>query len=64
MIANVALAVHIFHGAWSLFQSLGWNNPLFNRARLWFARILAFIILAGNVSIPVMVQLGVVRGGR
>lgn len=64
VIANVALAVHIFHGAWSLFQSLGWNNPLFNRARLWFARILAFIILAGNVSIPVMVQLGVVRGGR
>ena len=27
VVANLALGVHIFHGAWSLFQSLGLNNP-------------------------------------
>ena len=33
VIANLALGVHIFHGAWSLFQSLGINNPRINKAR-------------------------------
>ena len=27
VIANLALGVHIFHGAWSLFQSMGWTRP-------------------------------------
>ena len=31
IVANVALGIHLFHGAWSLFQSLGLNNPRFNR---------------------------------
>ena len=25
--ANIALGIHLFHGVWSLFQSMGWNNP-------------------------------------
>ena len=33
IVANLALAVHLFHGAWTLFQSLGVNNPRFNRWR-------------------------------
>ena len=33
IVANLALGIHLFHGAWSLFQSLGWNNPRFNRWR-------------------------------
>src|SRR6476469_7955358 len=35
--ANIALGIHIFHGAWSMFQSLGLNNPRFNKWRLYFA---------------------------
>ena len=30
ILANIALGVHLFHGVWSMFQSLGWNNPRFN----------------------------------
>lgn len=59
VVANLALALHIFHGAWSLFQSLGANNPRFNRWRLRFAQGLTAIILIGNLSIPLMVQLNV-----
>ena len=33
IVANIALGFHLFHGAWSLFQSHGWNNPRFNRWR-------------------------------
>ena len=27
IVANIALGIHLFHGAWSLFQSMGWSNP-------------------------------------
>lgn len=54
------LSVHIFHGAWSIFQSLGVNSPRYNSWRRGFAVGFAAIILIGNVSFPVMVQLGVI----
>ena len=60
IVANVALAVHLRHGAWSLFQSLGWNNPKFNAARRTFATGFAGIILIGNLSFPIMNLAGVV----
>ena len=60
IIANVALAVHIFHGAWSLFQSLGINNPRYNQARKIFACGLAGVILIGNLSFPILTQAGVI----
>ena len=27
IVANIALGIHLFHGTWSLFQSMGWNQP-------------------------------------
>jgi succinate dehydrogenase / fumarate reductase cytochrome b subunit len=60
IVANVALAVHLYHGAWSLFQSLGLNNPRFNRARRTFATGFALVILVGNLSFPIMALAGVV----
>jgi succinate dehydrogenase / fumarate reductase cytochrome b subunit len=57
VIANLALGIHIYHGAWSLFQSLGINNPRYNRARRRFAQTFAAIIVIGNVSFPIAVQL-------
>ncbi len=60
VVANLALGLHIFHGAWSMFQSLGLNHPRFNRWRLGFARAFAAVVVVGNVSFPVMVLAGVV----
>ncbi len=60
IVANVALAVHIFHGAWSMFQSLGLNNPKFNMARKGFAAGIAGLILVGNLSFPILVQAGLI----
>jgi succinate dehydrogenase / fumarate reductase, cytochrome b subunit len=60
IIANIALAIHIFHGAWSMFQSLGWNNPRFNIYRRWFAIAFAAVIGIGNISMPLLVVTGVV----
>jgi len=58
VVANVALAVHIFHGAWSMFQSLGLNNPKYNDLRRGIAGGLAALILIVNLSFPIAVQTG------
>lgn len=65
IVANVALAVHIFHGAWSMFQSLGINNPKYNAMRRGIAQGLAGLILIGNLSFPIAVQTGLIdQDGR
>jgi succinate dehydrogenase / fumarate reductase cytochrome b subunit len=61
ILANVALAFHIYHGAWSMFQSLGINSPRYNSWRRGFAGGFALIILIGNLSFPIAVQLGLVE---
>jgi succinate dehydrogenase / fumarate reductase cytochrome b subunit len=60
IVANLALAIHIFHGAWSMFQSLGWNNPRFNRYRRYFAYAFATVIGLGNISMPLLIVTGAV----
>ncbi len=60
ILANVALALHIFHGTWSVFQSLGLNNPKYNQARKGLAAGLAGVILLGNLTFPVLTQAGVI----
>lgn len=60
IVANIALGTHLFHGVWSLFQSMGWNNPRFNKWRRGFATAFATIIVVGNVSFPIAVLAGIV----
>jgi succinate dehydrogenase / fumarate reductase cytochrome b subunit len=56
IVANCALALHIYHGAYSLFASLGVSNPKLVTFRRRFAVGFAGIILLGNISFPIMVQ--------
>ena len=55
IVANLALGIHIFHGAWSMFQSLGLNNPKFNAWRRYFAIGFAGLITTGNVAMPLLI---------
>jgi succinate dehydrogenase / fumarate reductase cytochrome b subunit len=59
--AQVALGFHLYHGLWSMFQSLGLNHPRFNRWRNGFAHAFAWIISVGNISFPLAVLSGLVR---
>ncbi len=61
IVANVMLAVHIFHGTYSMFQSLGINSPQYNYLRRHLARGLAAIVLIGNVSFPVAVLADIIE---
>lgn len=58
VIANIALGFHIYHGTWSLFQSLGWSHPRFNRWRRYAAYALTAFVVVGNLSFPIAVQAG------
>jgi succinate dehydrogenase / fumarate reductase cytochrome b subunit len=60
VVANLALAVHLYHGAWSLFQSMGWAHPHYNHWRRWFAIGFAVVVAVGNISFPIAVVTGVV----
>ena len=61
IVGNIALGIHLFHGVWSLFQSMGWNNPKFNAWRRYIAAGSAALIVAGNLSFPIAVLAGVVE---
>ncbi|MGQ0824922.1 MAG: succinate dehydrogenase cytochrome b subunit [Actinomycetota bacterium] len=60
MVATITLCFHLSHGAWSMFQSLGINNPRYNAALRNFAFGFMGIILIGNLSFPIAVQLDLV----
>jgi succinate dehydrogenase / fumarate reductase cytochrome b subunit len=60
IVANLALGFHLYHGAWSMFQSLGINKPRFNLWRRWFAVAFAVVVVVGNVSFPLAVMTGVI----
>ncbi len=60
VIANILLGIHLFHGSWSIFQSMGWNNPRFNKWRRAFATGFAAVVVIGNVSFPVAAMAGIV----
>jgi len=60
IVAMLALGLHIFHGAWSMFQSLGLNNPRYNIWRRYFAIGFAAVITIGNISMPLLITTGAV----
>jgi succinate dehydrogenase / fumarate reductase, cytochrome b subunit len=60
VLANVFLGMHLFHGSWSLFQSLGLSHPRYNAARQRLAIGLALTVTIGNVIMPISVLAGFV----
>ena len=57
----ILLGFHIRHGAWSMFQSVGFNHPRHTPILKNAAAILAIVITAGFISIPLSVMLGLVK---
>jgi succinate dehydrogenase / fumarate reductase cytochrome b subunit len=60
VVAMVALGFHLYHGAWSMFQSMGVNHPRFNLARRYLAIGLAVLVTVGNSIMPLAVLFGFV----
>jgi succinate dehydrogenase cytochrome b subunit len=59
-VAMVLLCMHLYHGLWSMFQSLGIDHPRYTPRLKKGAAIFAIFIALGNISIPVSVMAGLI----
>jgi len=58
LVAQFALVLHIYHGAWSLFQSIGSVSARYKVLRRYFAVAFAATIFIGNTAVVVAVWTG------
>lgn len=55
------LGVHLSHGLWAMFQSVGLAHPRNTEILKLAARAIAIVIVLGYISIPISVLLGFVK---
>jgi succinate dehydrogenase / fumarate reductase, cytochrome b subunit len=52
-----AVGLHLFHGSWSMFQTLGLESPSINSSLRWFAKILSVAVFVGFTAVPLAIYL-------
>ena len=60
LVAVTALGFHLYHGTWSLFQTLGLLNRNTTQAVRGLAILLALVIPIGFASVPIAIMLGII----
>lgn len=60
VIIMVLLGMHLRHGVWSAFQSLGWMSRKTNPIIYSVAFVLALIIAVGFIGLPISIYFGLV----
>jgi succinate dehydrogenase / fumarate reductase cytochrome b subunit len=61
IIAMIFVGLHLSHGIWSLFQSLGFSHPRYTPKIKAFAAVFSWLLIAGFISVPVAVLTGIVN---
>ncbi len=61
ILAMIPLGLHLYHGFWSMLQTLGANNDKYNHLRRPIAAGLALLVTLGNLSFPIAVLSGVLK---
>lgn len=61
VVAQFFVGMHLYHGAYSLFQTLGLNHTRYNKLIRSVPRILGVSVAAGNIAMPLAVLSGIVR---
>ena len=61
IIAMIMLCYHLYHGLWSMFQSLGLSHPVYTPWIQRLAKVFAIVIAIGYISIPVAVLAGFIK---
>jgi succinate dehydrogenase / fumarate reductase cytochrome b subunit len=59
--AQFFLGMHLYHGAWSLFQTLGINHKKYNGLLRLVPPAIGVGVAAGNIAMPLAVLSGIVR---
>lgn len=58
VLAMAVIMIHLCHGVWSLFQTLGLDNPDRNRLLRMFAVAISFALFVGFSAVPVSLYTG------
>jgi succinate dehydrogenase / fumarate reductase cytochrome b subunit len=58
ILAMILLCLHLYHGMWSMFQSLGISHPRYTPLLKKAAAVLSIAVAVGNCSIPIAVLTG------
>jgi succinate dehydrogenase / fumarate reductase cytochrome b subunit len=61
VVAQLCLGFHMWHGVWSLTQTLGLSHPRYDALRRRFAYAVAILVALVNISFPVAVLAGVIH---
>ena len=61
MLTMLVLTVHVAHGTWTAANDLGATGRRLRQLAAWVAGLVAMAICLGNISIPVLVLLGVIQ---
>lgn len=61
IVANVCLAFHLYHGIWSMFQSLGLSHPSYTPWIKKASAVFAVVIGVGFCSVPIAVMTGFLK---
>jgi succinate dehydrogenase / fumarate reductase cytochrome b subunit len=58
VVAMGLLGLHLYHGTWSMFQTLGVDAPRWNNGIRTAAKVVAVSMFLGFSSVPVGIALG------
>lgn len=58
ILAMILLCMHLYHGLWSMFQSMGFSHPRYTPLLKKGAALVAIFVAVGNISIPIAVLTG------
>jgi succinate dehydrogenase / fumarate reductase cytochrome b subunit len=61
IVAQLFLGLHLYHGVWSMVQTLGVVTARGDRAYRAAGTLIAVAVVCGNVSIPIAVLLGILK---
>ncbi len=64
MISMAVVAMHLYHGAWSLFQTLGLDNPDRNRGIRRAAAFVSIGLAVAFTSVPIAILVGAVKNAE
>jgi succinate dehydrogenase cytochrome b subunit len=61
IVANICLAFHLYHGIWSMFQTVGIAHPRYTPWIKKASAVFAIVIGIGFCSVPIAVLAGLIR---
>jgi len=61
ILAMLCLGLHLYHGVWSMLQTLGLSHPQYDPLRRVASAVFAGLVVVGNCSMPIAVLAGLLR---